>query len=120
MKFTKTVYGGTKEILATKNFSGIGVMVDDEGVVANDRGAKIVKAGTIIGGKSKPTLTNHNEPVATKEGAEAEGVLLCDVDVTHGPNMGTMVIRGEVDLNKIVEPSTETIAALATRILFIK
>lgn len=120
MKFTKKTYGGTKEILATKNFSAIGVMVDDAGVAANGKGLKIVKAGTVVGGKAKPTLTNENEPVTKKEDGNAEGVLLHDVDVTEGPGVGTMVIRGEIDFNKIEEPNALSIEALASRILFIK
>lgn len=120
MKFTKKSYGGTKEILATKNFSGIGVMVDDVGVVAGKNGLKIVKAGTVVGGTTKATLINEQEPVAKKEDGDAEGVLLHDVDVTEGPGVGTMVIRGEIDLDKIEEPNALSIAALASRILFIK
>lgn len=120
MKFTKKSYASTKEILATKNFEAIGVMVDDTGVTAGPEGLKIVKAGTVVGGKAKPTLVNDTEPVVKKEDGDAEGVLLHDVDVTHGPAVGTMVIRGQIDLNKIEAPNALSVTALASRILFIK
>lgn len=121
MKFVEKKYGSTKEILATKNFEAIGVMVDDTGIAAGTNGMKLVKAGTVVGGKTEPVLTNDNEVVVKKEDGLAEGVLLHDVDVTHGPGVGTMVIRGQIDLNKLPEaPNALSITALASRILFIK
>lgn len=120
MKFTKKTYMSTNEILATKNFEALGVMVDDAGIEVGENGLKIVAAGTVVGGKTKPTLTNENEVVVKKEDGDAEGVLLHDVDVTHGPGVGTMVIRGQIDLNKIEAPNALSITALSSRILFIK
>lgn len=120
MKFVKKSYVGTKEILATKDFEAIGVMVDDTDVVAGESGLKVVAAGTVVGGKTDPVLTSDDEVVVPKEDGTAEGVLLHDVDVTHGPNVGTMVIRGQIDLNKIVAPNALSVTALASRILFIK
>lgn len=109
-----------KEILATKNFEAIGVMVDDTGIAVDENGKKIVAAGTVVGGKTNPVLAYYDEVVELKEDELAEGVLLHDVDVSHGPGVGTMVIRGQIDLNKIVEPNALSVAALASRILFIK
>lgn len=43
----------------------------------------------------------------------ADGVLVNDVDVTHGPNVGAMCIHGFIDVNKIpVEPTADDIDAL--------
>lgn len=42
-------------------------------------------------------------------GANAEGVLLNDVDVTYGPAPGAMVIHGFIDLNKIPEEPDEEV-----------
>lgn len=121
MKFTEKAYVSTKEILATKNFEAIGVMVDDAGIAAGPNGLKIVPAGTVVGGKTKPVLTNDTEPVHKKEDGLAEGVLLTDVDVTHGAAVGTMVIRGQIDLAKLpAAPNALSVTALASRILFIK
>lgn len=120
MKSVKRVFGGVKEILKTRDFEGIGVMVDDTGVVADSTGKKIVPAGTILGPKTTSILTTDG--IATKKNdSTAEGVLLFDVDVTYGPAPGSMVIRGNIDLSKLPEaPEADAIAALKTRILFIK
>ena len=50
-----------------------------------------------------------------------EGVLLDDVDCTHGPKSGAIAIMGVMDLNKLpAVPSAMAVAALAGRILFAK
>lgn len=131
MKFVKREYSGIKEILKTRGFESIGVTVDDTDIVANSEGMKIVPAGTVVGGKTKSTLANEDEMVvekntqgavtgATGAGVDAEGVLLHDVDVTHGPTPASMVIRGNIDLNKITAPCADAQSALKSRILFIK
>ncbi|MCQ4921554.1 hypothetical protein NE686_00530 [Tissierella carlieri] len=104
-------YGNRKEILKFNDFISTVVTVSDEGVQAAD-GKKIVKAGTIIGGLTKPVLLNPGEFVEDKNTAEkatgAEGVLLYDVDVTNGSREGAMVIWGFIDLAKIpTEPVAE-------------
>jgi len=126
MKFVKKSYTGVTEILKTRNFEAIAVTVNDEGIVANEDGLKIVPAGTIVGGKTKSTLENDNEPIQEKntqsvDATSAEGVLLYDVDVTYGPKHGSMVIRGNIDINKIPSaPAAEAKTALAKRIIFMK
>lgn len=123
MKFIQRDITGIKEILKTRDFEAIAVMVDDADVAAVN-GKKVVPAGTIVGGKAKPVLQNDDQPVVTKNtallGEDAEGVLLYDVDVTHGPRNGSMVIRGNIDLGKVEAPIAEAEAALKSRVLFIK
>lgn len=104
-------YGNRKEILKFNDFISTVVTVSDEGVQATN-GKKIVKAGTIIGGLTKPVLLNPGELVEDKNTAEkasgAEGVLLYDVNVTNGPREGAMVIWGFIDLAKTpAEPVAE-------------
>lgn len=66
-KFVTNIYGGTKEILKfPDHYVAIAVTVDDEGIVANADGKKIVAAGTIVGGKAAPALANLNQPVQKK------------------------------------------------------
>ena len=112
-RVSKTTYTGQKEILKFNEFVATVVNVDDVGVVANADGKKIVLAGTIVGGKTKPVLKNVGEVVTNKNtaalGAAAEGVLLYDVDVTAGPREGSMVIWGFIDLAKIVAPVAEVV-----------
>ena len=104
------VYGNTQEILKFNEFVAMPVLVTDVGVSAVE-GKKIVKAGTIIGGKANPVLANRQEPVEVKNTAlkavDAEGVLLYDVDVTDGPREGSMILWGFIDLAKIVAPVAE-------------
>ncbi|MFZ3171960.1 MAG: hypothetical protein WA118_08275 [Carboxydocellales bacterium] len=66
MKFKKTSFTGTKEILKYADHDSIPVMVDDTDIAANADGKKIVAAGTIVGGATKAVLTNRQEPVQKK------------------------------------------------------
>lgn len=67
MKFIEKDYVNKTEILAIPDhYVAIPVMVSDDGVSANADGKKIVPAGTIVGGGTKPALANLNEPVTDK------------------------------------------------------
>lgn len=120
-KFVETEYLNKKEILKfPDHYVALAVMVSDEGVAPNEDGKKIVSAGTIVGGATKPVLDNLDEPVIKKNDAGAEGVLLNDVDVTYGPAPGAMILHGFVATDKLPEtPSTEAKDALPM-IAFIK
>lgn len=115
-----------KEILRHKDFTAIPVMlgaqeVDDKSVVL-EGGRKIVKAGSLLGGKSGKLLEGGSVAVVVVAEAEkCEGVLRYDVDITDGEREASLVIRGEVYETKLpVALTPEARAALATRILFIK
>lgn len=79
MNFTKTTYGGTVEILASKEFNAIPVTVAMPGE------GSVVKAGT--------PLTSAGESTT---GSSAIGILLYDVDVAKNPN-GAAVVQGIID-----------------------
>jgi hypothetical protein len=126
MKFVTTQYGNKKEILYfPDHYVSLAVMVSDTGIAANADGKKIVPAGTIVGGSTKAVLANVDEPVVKKNtqgstGTAAEGVLLNDVDVTHGPASGAMILHGYIKLGALPEdPCAEAVAALK-QISFIK
>lgn len=116
-----TEYGNRKEILKFNDFVGTVVTVSNVGVTAVE-GKKIVKAGTIVGGKSKPVLLNPGEHVENKNTEEkadgAEGILLYDVDVTNGPREGSMVIYGYIDIAKMPDEPVEEI--ILPKITFMK
>lgn len=114
MKFKTEDFGNKKEILKYgDHFVSVPVMVDATGIIANAEGKKIIPAGTIVGGKMKPVLMNRQEPVVEKNTADAEGILLWDVDVTYGNGQGSMLIHGYIDLTKITKaPTPEAITAL--------
>lgn len=95
------------------SWNAVAVRVDDTGITPNPYGRKIVPHGTVVGGNTQPVLTNRHEPVIAKNTADAEGVLLRDVDVTDGPADGAMVVEGFIDLAKMpTPPDTAAIEAL--------
>lgn len=128
-KFTVTSYSNNKEILrVADHFVAIPVTVSDTGVAVVD-GRKIVKAGTVIGGASKSVIANPQEPVvikntqgavagATGAGVDAEGVLLNDADVTHGPAAGSMVIHGFIKTSKLPAAPVADAKAALKQIIF--
>lgn len=75
-------YGKTEQInfLASAKFQAFTVQVSDSGVVANGEGKKLVPAGTVW-------------PL---NDATAQGILLTEVDVTNGPQPGSLMVEGYV------------------------
>lgn len=128
-KFVVNNYGNNKEILRfADHYVTVPVTVSDEGVSLVN-GKKIVKAGTIVGGKSKKVLDNPQEVVVAKNiqgaltgaagaGVDAEGVLLNDVDVTYGPNAGALLIHGFVKTSKLPEQPTEDAKKALLQVVF--
>ena len=82
MNFAKTTYGGTIEILASKDFQAIPVKVATPG------SGTVVKAGTPLNASGESTT-----------GSGAIGVLLYDVDTAKNPN-GAAVVQGIIDASK--------------------
>ena len=82
MNFAKTTYGGTIEILASKDFQAIPAKVATPG------SGTVVKAGT--------PLTDAG---VSTTGSGAVGVLLYDVDTAKNPN-GALVVQGIIDATK--------------------
>ena len=93
MNFAKTTYGGTIEILASKDFQAIPVKV------AAPQSGTVVKAGT--------PLTSAG---AATTGSGAVGVLLYDVDTAKNPN-GAAVVQGIIDSTKAQAHSGVTYAS---------
>lgn len=79
MKFGKTSYAGTVEILAANDFDAIPVTVAAPGE------GTVVKAGTPLTASGESTT-----------GSNAIGILLYDVDTAANPN-GAAVVRGIID-----------------------
>lgn len=82
MNFAKTTYGGTVEILASKDFQAIPVKVATPG------SGTVVKAGTPLNASGESTT-----------GSGAIGILLYDVDTAKNPN-GAAVVQGIIDATK--------------------
>ena len=93
MNFAKTTYGGTVEILASKDFQAIPVKVATPG------SGTVVKAGTPLNASGESTT-----------GSGAIGVLLYDVDTAKNPN-GAAVVQGIIDATKAQAHSEVTYAS---------
>lgn len=116
-KFVQTDYGNKKEILKfPDHYVALAITVDDAGITPGADGKKIVPAGTIMGGG---VLSDPEALAVPKNDAEAEGVLLNDVDVTYGPAPGALVIHGFVDSSKLPEAPAEDAKAALKQITFI-
>lgn len=85
MKVVSREYGQPIEILKFNDFKGAPCMVSNEGIVADENGKKIVKAGT---------------PWPKNDGT-CKGILLHDTDVTYGEAPGTYVFEGSIDNKKL-------------------
>jgi hypothetical protein len=107
-KFAQTSFGNKKTILKfPDHYVNVAVTLDDNGIVANADGKKIIPAGTILGGG---VLADPTKKAKADNTTTAEGVLFNDVDVTYGPAPGAMMIHGFVDLNKL--PAAPVAAAI--------
>ena len=108
-------------LLNPDNAFEIGVQVGNTGVSADSNGRKIIKAGTPVGGTVSALETRNtvlNVTNTSSNGANAQGVLRHDVDVTNGNANATLIVRGEVDSSKCPTIVAEAKTAL-THIIFV-
>lgn len=95
-KIRVTNYSNTKEILKYDHYVAEAVVLTQANATIAD-GKKIVKAGTILPAND----------------ATAKGIVLYDVDVTNGDEVGSLVIHGFIDKSKLpTEPDAAAITAL--------
>ena len=108
-------------LLNPDNAFEIGVIVSNTGVTADSNGRKIIKAGTPVGGTTNVLQTRNailNVTNSSSTGANSQGVLRHDVDVTDGNANATLIVRGEVDSSKCPTLDSTVITAL-THIIFV-
>ena len=118
-----TTYNAPEKDVALNpdNLFEIGVQVANTGVTADSEGRKIIKAGTPVGGTTSVLSTRNTVLTVTNSsstGANAQGVLRHDVDVTAGNANATMIVRGEVDESKCPTIASEAKTALV-HIIFV-
>lgn len=111
----KTTYSApVKDVLLAPHCSfEIGVQVSNTGVSNNAEGRKIIPAGTPIGGTTSALATRTAVLQVTNSssnGANAQGVLRYDVDVTEGNANATLVVFGFIDESKcpVIDASAKT------------
>lgn len=80
MYVSKKLTANQINFLASAKFQAFTYQVSDVGVTANAEGKKIVPAGSVY----------------PKNDATAVGILLNDVDVTHGPQPGSVIVEGYI------------------------
>lgn len=119
----RTIFDGPDldVLLNPDNAFEIGVQVGNTGVSADSNGRKIIKAGTPVGGTVSALETRNTVLSVTNtssNGANAQGVLRHDVDVTNGNANATLIVRGEVDSSKCPTIVAEAKTAL-THIIFV-
>lgn len=83
--------------LASSKVQSFTTLVGDTGVAADANGKKIVRAGTILPAND----------------ATAKGILYNDVDVTHGPQPGALIVEAYIlEARLHMAPSDEAKTAL--------
>lgn len=119
MAIKKETYGADKNILIAPELAfSIGCIVGNDGVTENSEGRKIIKAGTPVG--STVNVLENRQTVLTVGDANAQGVVLHDVDVTDGNANATLVVKGTVDLLKLDVQITTAAKEKLTQITFMK
>ena len=91
------------------------------GVSAGADGRKVIKAGTPVGGTVDVLLNRDTVLTVTNAsgtGANAQGILVHDVDVTEGTATGTVAFMGVIDLAKTTVTIDTTVNL--PRIIFMK
>lgn len=118
----KETYNTSLDVVINKTLlHEIGVQVSNTGVSAGSDGRKVIPAGTPIGGTTS-ALEDRDTVLQTTNssslGANSQGVLRYDVDVTSGNANATMIVFGVVDTLKcpVIDAAAKT--ALAGKIIF--
>lgn len=120
---TKETFGApVKDVLLAPHLAfEVGVQVSNTGVANNNEGKKIIPAGTPIGGTTNALETRNAVLQVTNgstNGANAQGVLRYDVDVTSGNANATMIVFGFIDESKCPTIDASVKTAL-TKITFV-
>ena len=117
---SKETYNVSKDILLAPHLAfTISAIVGSTGVTNNAEGRKIIPAGTPVGGTTSVLATRSTVLQVTNtnsNGANAQGVVLHDVDVTNGNTNAQVVIRGVVDSSKCptIDATAKTALTLIT------
>ena len=90
-----------KNFLASAKFQNFTYQVDDTGITADEKGRKIVQAGTVY-----------------KKNGVAVGLIFADVDVTHGPQPAAVMVEGYVLEARLPAEVSEEDKAAMTGIKF--
>lgn len=99
MKFTKNIFGTSKEILYNDDYAAFAHQISDEGITLDAENKKIVPAGTVIDADGKKASIVDGK-------SNAIGILLSDCDVTYGSRPGDLLYRAVLQGKKLPAPLT--------------
>ena len=121
MRYEELSYTNKTGILAFPDHYVAAKAVVDSTLVTAVDGKKILPAGTVVGGATGfPFLADTANKIGLQNDADAEGILLEDVDVTYGDAYGAVLIHGFVNLDKLpTAPDAAAKTALAGRVVFV-
>lgn len=119
----QSALGVVKNVLLAPHLAfEIGVQVNSTGVQTNSEGRKVIPAGTPLGGTTSALMTRNTTLQVTNDsstGANAQGILRYDVDVTDGKANATLIVKGVVDVSKCPSLDNAVKTKLAPNILFV-
>jgi hypothetical protein len=95
------------EFLASEKYVNFTTTVSDEGITADEFGKKIVPAGSILDANGK----------VVNDGTAA-GILFSSVDVTQGPQLGSLMVEGYVLEARIPVKPADTVKTVLKEIKF--
>lgn len=126
-KVVKETFGAPEKHILIANNSymvTLGAQVTNTGVVADEDGRKILKAGTPLAGDITKRGTAFVKATTTEGVSNATAVLMHDVDVTAGAENGTIILAGCVDLLKLDTATkalvTSAVVSALPRIIFVE
>lgn len=97
-------YGTPNVILDMKApYYTLPCLISNTGVSTNNEGRKIIPAGTPVGGTTNVLLNRQTVLSTTNSsgaGANTQGILIHDLDVTNGNASGTVAFMGIIDVAK--------------------
>ena len=122
-KVVKETFGAPEKHILIANNSymvTLGAQVTNTGVVADDEGKKILRAGTPLAGD----ITKRGTAFTKTNGSSAVAILMHDVDVTAGAENATIILAGCVDLLKLDTATkalvTSDVVSALPRIIFVE
>lgn len=103
----------------------VSVMIGNTGVANDANGRKIIKAGTPIGGTTSALETRSTVLQQTNTsslGANTQGILTYEVDVTNGAVSASMIVAGRIDTSRLpvaIDDSAKSALESKGRFIFV-
>lgn len=95
------------------------VTINAATVTADADGKKILPAGTLLGSTAAPgTMLGGGAKAKPANDATTEGLLLNEVDVTHGDTEAALLYMGTVGLDRLPEAPSAAAKAALPRVTF--